>query len=200
MVSHHLNEVIALVSSPQLSESMHNLFKVGDKAVYPAQGVTEVCGIENQEIGGNKHLVYVLRVLGTNRMIMVPVSKVTTVGLREVIDDSQVQEVYGVLRKRTRRNTHQTWNRRYRQYVEKIKTGSVLDVAEVMRDLYRLKYDKPLSFGERKMLDMARHLLVRELSVANNSDEEKVEEELHDILTEDIPKRKLEMFMADDDI
>ena len=171
---------------------MRKPFKVGDKAVYPAQGVTEVCGIENQEIGGTKHLVYVLRVLGTNRKIMVPVTKVQSVGLRDVIGNDQVEQVYGVLRKRPRRSAHQTWNRRYRQYVEKIKTGSAVDVAEVMRDLYRLKYDKPLSFGERKMLDMARHLLVKELSVAKNSDEEAVEEELHQILTEDIPRRKLE--------
>jgi CarD family transcriptional regulator len=188
----HSLERIFMVTATALGETKRIVFKVGDKAVYPAQGVTEVCGIENQEIAGNKHLVYVLRVIGTNRKIMVPVSKVESVGLREVINDNEVELVYGVLRKRPRRNTHQTWNRRYRQYVEKIKTGSVLDVAEVMRDLYRLKYDKPLSFGERKMLDMARHLLVKELSVAKNSDEDQVEEELHEILTEDMPKRKLD--------
>ncbi len=180
-----------------LRESMHNVFKVGDKAVYPAQGVTEVCGIENQDVAGTKHLVYVLRVLGTNRKIMVPTSKVQSVGLREVIDDAEVEKVYGVLRQRPRRNTHQTWNRRYRQYVEKIKTGCVMDVAEVMRDLYRLKYDKPLSFGERKMLDMARHLLIKELTVAKDSDEEKIEEELHSILTKDIPKRKIDALMQE---
>ncbi len=171
---------------------MQNAFKVGDKAVYPAQGVTEVCGIETQEFSGMSHLVYILRVLGTNRKIMVPISKVSSVGLRDVIGRDQVDQVYGALRKRPRLNTNQTWNRRYRQYVEKIKTGSAVDVAEVMRDLYRLKYDKPLSFGERKMLDMARHLLVKELSVAKNSNEDSIEEELHQILTEDIPKRKLE--------
>ena len=131
---------------------------------------------------------------------MVPISKVKSVGLRDVIGRDQVDMVYGVLKKRSRMNTNQTWNRRYRQYVEKIKTGSAVDVAEVMRDLYRLKYDKPLSFGERKMLDMARHLLVKELSVAKNSDEDRIEEELHQILTAGIPKGKLESMLQGPDI
>ena len=74
-----------------------------------------------------------------------------------------------------------TWNRRYREYMEKIKTGSVFEIAEVLRDRYRLRAEKELSFGERKMLDTARSLLLKELSLAKNCDEEQIEEDLKEI-------------------
>ncbi|GMV39989.1 MAG: RNA polymerase-binding transcription factor CarD [Myxococcales bacterium] len=150
---------------------MQPVFKIGDKAVYPAQGVTEITGIESKEIMGNQEIFYVLRVLDTDRKIMIPVGKVDQVGLREVISSDRVDEIYQVLRERAIKVDQTTWNRRYRRYLEKIKTGAILDVAEVLRDLYLLKVEKPLSFGERKMLDTARQLLVTELSVARGMDD-----------------------------
>jgi len=162
-------------------------FKIGDMAVYPAQGVAEVMGIESKEISGNQEVFYVLRLLDSDRKIMIPVSKVASVGLREVIRREQVDNVYGVLKQRRIRIDHQTWNRRYRKYLEKIKTGSVFDVAEVLRDLSLLKYSKPLSFGERKMLDTARTLLVKELSVARGRTEENISVELDQIFSEGQP-------------
>jgi CarD family transcriptional regulator len=90
--------------------------------------------------------------------------------------------VFSILKeKETTIGNSQTWNRRYREYMEKIRTGSVFEVAEVLRDLYLLKFDKELSFGERKMLDTARTLLVKELSIAKNVKEEAVEAELKSI-------------------
>ncbi len=160
---------------------MQPSFKIGDKAVYPAQGVTEIMGIESMEIGGMQQNFYVLRVLDTDKKIRIPINKVTQVGLRSVIEGEEVEEVYDILRERPVKFDQQTWNRRYRRYLEKIKTGSVYDVAEVLRDLYLLKYDKNLSFGERKMLDTARSLLVKELSIACGSDEASVEQELEDM-------------------
>lgn len=157
---------------------MQGLFKIGDKAVYPAQGVTEITGIETRDICGNQEVFYVLRVLDTEKRIMVPLSKVRSVGLREVIDTEEVDDVYDVLRERCRPVDTQTWNRRYRKYVEKIKTGSVYDVAEVLRDLCLTKYEKPLSCREREMLDMARRLLVKELSIASNNNEEAIHSDL----------------------
>lgn len=160
---------------------MQGMFKVGDMAVYPAQGVAEILGIESKSIAGNEEIFYVLRVLNTERRIMIPLNKVADVGLRPIIDDDQVEEVYGVLRQRDVELDNQTWNRRYRKYVEKIRTGSVIDVAEVLRDLYLLKLDKTLSFGERKMLDTARGLLVKELSIAQAIDEESIASELEEM-------------------
>jgi CarD family transcriptional regulator len=163
---------------------MNPAFKIGDMAVYPAQGVTEILGIESMEIGGMQQTFYVLRVLESAKKIRIPINKVSSVGLRAVIQGEEIEEVYEILRERPVKFDQQTWNRRYRRYLEKIKTGSVYDVAEVLRDLYLLKYFKNLSFGERKMLDTARQLLVMELSVAKKADTEAVEKELEGIFSD----------------
>ncbi len=160
------------------------MFKIGDRAVYPGQGVTEITGIESKEISGTTVVLYMLRVLDTERKIMIPVSKVQSVGLRKVVGGDAVSEVYDLLRERTKTVDRQTWNRRYRRYVEKINTGSLHDIAEVMRDLSRLKYTKSLSFGERKMLDQARTLLVKEISVARGRSEDDILIELNEIIDE----------------
>jgi len=157
-------------------------FKVGDKAVYPAHGVGEVTAIETREISGQKHTFYILRILENGMKIMVPTKNAINIGLRQIISKEKVKEVFSVLKeKETTIGNSQTWNRRYREYMEKIKTGSVLEVAQVLRDLYLLKFGKELSFGERKMLDTARTLLVKELSIAKNVKEEHVEAELKNI-------------------
>jgi len=153
-------------------------FQVGDKAVYPAQGVAEVVGIEAKEISGKPMKFYVLKVLDSDMRILVPVDKAEQVGLREVVQEDQIREVYDILKEKELHVDKQTWNRRYRGFMEKIKTGSLFDVAEVYRDLYRLKSSKVLSFGERKMLDNAKQLIVKELAVARKWTEEKVESEL----------------------
>jgi CarD family transcriptional regulator len=153
-------------------------FNVGDKAVYPAQGVAEVVGIDQKEISGKIQKFYVLRVLDSDMRILVPVDKAEQVGLRSVVQEDQIKEVYDILKDKELHIDKQTWNRRYRGFMEKIKTGSLFEVAEVFRDLYRLKETKTLSFGERRMLDTAKNLIVKELSVAKNTTETKVEKEL----------------------
>ena len=160
---------------------MQPSFKIGDKAVYPAHGVGEVMGIENREIMGLCQDVYVLKILDNNMKIMIPTDKVNSVGLREVISRRKVRDVYKVLKEKGVAVKSQTWNRRYREYMEKIKTGSIFDIAAVLRDLYLLKFDKDLSFGERKMLDTARNLLIKEISIAKNVKEKVVERELEKI-------------------
>ena len=158
-------------------------FQVGDKAVYPAQGVAEIVGIEQKEISGKIQRFYCLRILDTDMRILVPVDKAEQVGLREVVQQDQIQEVYDILREKEVHIDKQTWNRRYRGFMEKIKTGSLFEVAEVFRDLYRLKNTKTLSFGERRMLDTAKSLIVKELSVAKNTTEIKVEHELEKLFS-----------------
>lgn len=156
-------------------------FQVGDKAVYPAQGVAEVVGIEEKEIASTVTSFYVLKILDSEMKIMVPTVKAEQVGLRQVATRSEIDEVMEILRQKEVQVDKQTWNRRYRGFMEKIKTGSLFEVAEVYRDLSRLKSTKTLSFGERRMLDTARNLIVKELSVAKNSPETKVESELEAI-------------------
>ena len=154
------------------------MFKVGDMAVYPTHGVGVIESIESKEISGNTHTFYVLRVLGNGMTIMIPTSNAKTVGLRQIISQKQVSKVYKILRKKDIEIDAQTWNRRYREYLEKIKTGSIFEVAGVLRDLFLLRLGKDLSFGERRMLDTARNLLIKELSIAKKSPEKSIEKEL----------------------
>lgn len=157
------------------------MFKVGDLAVYPAHGVGLIERIESQEISGCRQDFYVMRILDNGMIIMIPTNNVENVGLREIIVHAEVSKLYSILEKRDVPIDNQTWNRRYREYMDKIKTGSVFEVAEVYRDLLILKVEKDLSFGERKMLDTARNLLVKEISLAKKVGEEQVKKELDKI-------------------
>jgi CarD family transcriptional regulator len=154
------------------------MFKKGDLAVYPAHGVGIIETIETQEVSGCRQDFYIIRILDNNMKIMVPIQNVENVGLREIIGHKEVSKLYSILKKRDIVIDNQTWNRRYREYMDKIKTGSVYEVAEVYRDLLMLKEEKDLSFGERKMLDTARALLVKEISLAKKVAEEQIENDL----------------------
>ncbi|MBW1982330.1 MAG: CarD family transcriptional regulator [Deltaproteobacteria bacterium] len=157
------------------------MFKVGDLAVYPAHGVGIVEAIESKTISGTRQDFYILRILENDMIIMIPVNNVDSVGLRQVIDVGEVPKVFEILKEKEVTIDNQTWNRRYREYMDKIKTGSLFDLAEVMRDLCMLREDKELSFGERKMLDTARSLLVKEISIAKQADERQVEKDILEI-------------------
>ena len=160
---------------------MEPTFRVGDLAVYPAHGVAQIVGIETREISGNKQTFYILKILENGMKIMIPTRNAGAVGLRELIRADEVDEVFAILKSREVAVEGQTWNRRYREYMDKIKTGSVFEIAEVLRDLSLLKATKDLSFGERKMLDTARTLLVKELAIAKGTKELKIEQELEKI-------------------
>lgn len=157
-------------------------FRPGDLAVYPAHGVGRIEAIESKTINGEKHDFYILKVLENGMVIMIPTINVDSVGLREVIDQAEIPRVYEVMRnKNDSGNDSQTWNRRYREYMDKIKTGSLFEVAEVFRDLFLLKLNKDLSFGERKLYDTAQGLLVKELSTARDTDEKTIISEIESL-------------------
>ncbi|HHL40337.1 MAG TPA: CarD family transcriptional regulator [Deltaproteobacteria bacterium] len=162
---------------------MKSIFKKGELAVYPAHGVGVIEDIMNKNVLGTEKTFYVLKVLDSEATILVPVDNASSVGLRRVVKKTMVPKVYNILKEKKDLDTdNQTWNKRYREYTEKIKSGCVMEVAKVLRDLYLLKEDKELSFGERKMLDTAKNLLVREIAVAKNAKQEKIEEELNRLM------------------
>lgn len=162
-----------------MSKTICDIFKSGELAVYPAHGVGMIMGIEAREVSGLNKSFYIIKILDTEATIMVPTDTASSVGLRKIVKKSMVPKIYDILKDRTEvALDNQTWNRRYRDYTDKIKSGCVMEVARVLRDLFILKYDKELSFGERRMLDTAKNLLVKELSIARNVKEQKVEEEL----------------------
>jgi CarD family transcriptional regulator len=157
-------------------------FHVGDLAVYPAHGVGRIEAIEKKVINGQKHDFYILKVLENGMVIMIPTWNVKFVGLRDVISEKEIPKVYEVMTTEPDETSeNQTWNRRYREYMDKIKTGSLYEVAEVFRDLSLLKLTKDLSFGERKLYDTAQALLVSELSTARNTDEKTIISEIESL-------------------
>ncbi len=158
------------------------MFQVGQFAVYPAHGVGRIESVQEREISGTQAQFYIMRLLDSEMIIMIPTNNARSIGLRDVIDNQAVDQVYQILRSRPSRLSNQTWNRRYRDYMDKIKTGSPFQVAEVLRDLTLLKAEKDLSFGERKMLDTAKNLLIKELSLAHEKEETEIEAQLLELL------------------
>jgi CarD family transcriptional regulator len=158
-------------------------FKVGDKIVYPGHGVGEIEGIRTTVLGGQEHHIYNIQILDSGMKVMVPVSQAAAVGLRRIIDKRAIDKVYDILRDRDFKIDTQTWNRRFREYSQKIKTGSVYEIAVVLRDLSVLSADKELSFGEKKMLDMAETLLVSEIAIAKARPHDKVAGELRSLFS-----------------
>ncbi|UCD70759.1 MAG: CarD family transcriptional regulator [Syntrophobacterales bacterium] len=157
------------------------MFDVGDKAVYPGHGVGVIEAIESKTISGKEQLYYILSIVDNGMTIMIPTGNIDVVGLREVIPPLEIPRVFQILKERHVPLDNQTWNRRYREYMFKINTGSIFSIAEVLRDLQVLKMEKDLSFGERKILDTAVNLLVKELAVARDVKESEVLMEIEKI-------------------
>lgn len=156
-------------------------FKVGDKAVYPAHGVGVIKRIESRSVGGTSQDFYVIQILSSGATLMVPTNSCERAGMRSLISDDEISNVYKILRSKGR-VSHTTWNRRFREFNDKLRTGSVGDIAEVLRDLCSLRGDKDLSYGEKKMMDKALAMLVSEISAAGSRKETEVEQELHQML------------------
>ena len=159
-------------------------FNVGDLAVYPAHGVGRIDAIETRVVNGEEHDFYIMKILENGMVIMIPTWNVESVGLRDVVAKKEVPKIMDVIKSKKELSIdNQTWNRRYREYMDKIKTGSLYEVAEVFRDLSLLKLTKDLSFGERKLYDTAHNLLIKELSTANETDEKSVAKEIEGLFT-----------------
>jgi len=147
-------------------------------AVYPAHGVGEIRDIETRKVGNIEQSFYILKISDSSMTVMIPTNNSDNVGLRAIIAPSEVDNVFKILQEQDVVIEAQPWNQRYRTYMEKIKSGSVYEIAGVLRDLYRLSEDKDLSFGERKMMDTAKSLLTKEISLATKSPEDEVEKNI----------------------
>lgn len=156
-------------------------FEIGDKAVVPNLGVGIVKEIVGEDLGGEIYQMYVIKILDNGLTYKCPLDQLGANGIREPIPEDAVEKVYEVLRDRETKPDKQTWNRRYREYLNKIKTGDLLEVAAVLRDLARLRTEKTLSFGERKMYDQAHSLIVQEVAVARDVDEQVIKDEIEEI-------------------
>jgi CarD family transcriptional regulator len=146
-------------------------FKVGDNAVYPKHGVGRVIAVETKEILGTKKEFYSIQIIETGMKIMIPKDNIDSVGLRPIITQNEAKKLVEILSKKDVKIDTQTWNRRHRDYMEKINTGSVYEIAEVLRDLFILQVEKELSYGEKKMLETARTRLFKELELSEAKEE-----------------------------
>ena len=157
-------------------------FDVGDRVVYPQHGAAVIQRKERMSFGDLEEREYlVLKVAFGDLTVMVPTDNTEEVGLREVINDEEVEEVFAVLRKKEARMPT-NWSRRYKNHVEKLKSGDIYQVAEVVRNLSIRDKDKGLSAGEKRMLNRARQILVSELTFALEVDEETAEQRLDEAL------------------
>ncbi|BAU26148.1 CarD family transcriptional regulator [Aneurinibacillus soli] len=147
------------------------LFQIGDKIVYPMHGAGVIEAIEEKEILGEKQQYYIMKMPVGNMQVMIPMEKVSNLGIREVIDMPALEHVLQILRT-DEIDVSTNWNRRFRKNMEKMRTGDIYEVADVVRDLMRRDREKGLSTGERKMLDNARQILLSELVLVKNIDEE----------------------------
>jgi CarD family transcriptional regulator len=161
--------IVNIQPFPRSTEPLN--LSVGDKAVHPLHGLGEVSSIEHREVGGVSGDFYILRILDKGMRVMVPKASATSSGLRAVMSEKDANAVLDTLRAKEVAVDLQPWSRRFRAYTEMMKSGSPHEVAKVLRDMFRLKFDKDLSFGERRLLDQAKSLLMKELAAAKKISE-----------------------------
>lgn len=164
----------------------HLSFQIGDKVVYPNHGVGVIEQISSRTIGPTVQKFYLLKIKASSLKVEVPFNNVDVVGLRPVVKNGEVQKILNFLMD-GKCDNHQDWKYRFKENSDKMRTGSLLEVAIVLKSLLLLAKEKPLSFREKKMLDRARYLLVTELAMSKNTEEAEIE----DVLNKALSKCKL---------
>lgn len=156
------------------------MFNIGDKVVYPMHGAGVIEAIEEKEILGSRKKYYVMKLPIGEMKVMIPLDSIVRVGLREVINKEAVEQVFTILQDH-QGEMSSNWNRRYRENLEKIKSGDILEVAEVVRNLMLREREKGLSTGERKMLESAKQILISELILVKGVEQSEIVSMLDDI-------------------
>lgn len=154
------------------------MFQIGDYAVCPGHGVGQVVDLEEREVGGTVLKFYAVKIIANGMKIMVPTTSED--GIRTLVTNDDVGGVFKVLKNHDVEVDNSTWNRRHREYMLKVKTGSLVEIAEVLRALFLLKQKKNLSFGEKKMLDQCKDLIAQEVSLSNGIEESQVKADIDD--------------------
>ncbi len=156
------------------------MYQIGDKIVYPIYGAGTIEAIETKEILGQSHDYYVIKT-NSKMKVMVPIEKCDEAGIRHIVEEDALEELFEIL-KADSNKMPDNWNRRYRENMEKIKTGDILQVAEVVRNLYRVEKQKSLSNGEKKMLEKAMLIIASEVALVKNITQEKAEKMICEVI------------------
>jgi CarD family transcriptional regulator len=152
-------------------------FSIGDKVIYPNQGIGIVEDIQQEKYFGQEFRIYHLRIVSNDSKIMVPLSSVEEIGIRRLISLDTIRKVYEFMRSGTV-EVSMNWKGRYKEHVNLMKTGTILDMAIVLKSLFYLNLVKPLSFREKKMMEKAKELLVTEISEVMDASTENIEQQL----------------------
>jgi CarD family transcriptional regulator len=148
------------------------MFQNGDYVVCPGHGVGQILSLETKELAGQEKTFFTVKIIANGMKIMVPSDSKD--GLRHLVGEAEVGEVYNLLKNHNVKVDTSTWNRRHREYMNKVKTGSLLEIADVLRSLLLLRVSKKLSFGERKMLDQCKELIVKEIAISTGKLEDDI--------------------------
>jgi CarD family transcriptional regulator len=157
------------------------MFEIGNYVVCPGHGVGQVSNIEVKELGGEELSFYIIKIISNGMTVMVPCDN--KLGVRELIGDQDVTDVFELLNEHDVKVDNSTWNRRHREYLAKVKTGSLLEIADVLRSLFLLKVSKKLSFGERKMMDQCKELIVKEIAISTGGVEKEIDKKIESCFT-----------------
>ena len=145
------------------------MYEIGTYVVCPGHGVGQVLNLEEKDLGGEKKAFYIIKIISNGMTIMVPSDKED--GIRELVSDDEINDVFELLNTHDVKVDNSTWNRRHRDYLAKVKTGSLVEIADVLRSLFLLKNMKKLSFGERKMMDQCKELIIKEIAISTGEAE-----------------------------
>ncbi len=149
------------------------MFEIGNYVVCPGHGVGQITNVETKELAGEEKSFFIVKIISNGMTIMVPSDNKN--GLRELITDADITDVFSLLNEHDVKVDNSTWNRRHREYLAKVKTGSLLEIADVLRSLFLLRASKKLSFGERKMMDQCKELIVKEIAISTGGVEKEIE-------------------------
>ncbi|MBC6415834.1 MAG: CarD family transcriptional regulator [Bdellovibrionales bacterium] len=153
-----------------------NLLRVGDKAVYPGYGVGKITSIEDKDILGNRLTFYSMQIMDSGTKIMIPKNQIKSIGVRPIVSKKEAKKVMTMIseegvEKKSKAFVSKNWQKRHQSYIDKIKTGSIYEIATVIRDLNHLQKEKELSYGEKKMMSKAKNILYSELSLTMDKKE-----------------------------
>jgi CarD family transcriptional regulator len=157
------------------------MFNLGDHVVCPGHGVGQICSVETKELNGEQKNFYIIKVISNGMKVMIPVD--SKEGVRALMASIETNGVFDLLKDQNVKVDMSTWNRRHREYTLKVKTGSLFEIADVLRQLLLLKMTKKLSFGERKMLDQCKELIVKEIALSTGSPEGSISEKIDSLYT-----------------
>lgn len=161
------------------------MYKLGDNVVYPMHGAGKIESVEEKEILGEFKKYYILKMPIGEIKLMIPVDNVNNMGLRNIIDKDKINEVFDILKQEVEKN-NSNWNKRYRENMDKMRTGDIFKIAHIVRDLYYRDKERGLSTGEKKMLSNAKQMIISEIALSTNEDVESITESIDNFLSENI--------------